>query len=177
LRGSGRLVPSWRPHMLRSLFPEFADRPAPVGPQIWEWTRHAPGDPLFGAEMNRRVKQALQIGMLEFAASRGIEAFSGILETRILGPAMEAGWRITPLGLPRDYGEGTALGVLIEWDQDFLDRAREQAGRHDPVLVEIPGGVMASTPNARRSIELAMRVPAHRASDAVERLTPLVLQS
>lgn len=176
-RGSGRLVPTWRPHMLQTLFPEFAERPVPVGPQIWEWTRHAPGDPSFSTALNLRVKQALQIAMLEFAASRGIEAFTGILEMRILAPALETGWLITPLGLPREYDEGTAVGVLIQWRDGFLEQARAKFGRNDPVLVEIPAGVAASAPSARRSIELAVQVPAHRAIDAVERLKPLVLAS
>lgn len=174
LRGSARLIPTWRPHMLQTLFPEYADEPAPMGPQIWEWTRHAPGDPTFPSRVNARVKQALQIGMLEFAASRGVDAFTGILETRMLGHAVELGWRIKPLGAPRDYGEGTAVGVIIRWSNAFLEQSRARAGRYDPVLVEMPGGVTAAAPDARRSIELAMRMPPDRAPDAVARLQNLM---
>lgn len=171
LRGSGRLVPTWRPHMLQNLFPEFADEPSPVGPQIWEWTRHAPGDPSFSEAVNAQARAALHIGMLEFAASRAIEAFTGILETRILPRALTSGWKVTPLGPPRDYGEGTAVGVVIRFDPEFLAIARQRYGRFDPVLVEMPAGVAAE---ARRPIELAMRVPAHALTEAVARLAPLV---
>jgi acyl-homoserine lactone synthase len=175
LRGSGRLIPSWRPHMLKNLFPEYVDGEVPTGPQIWEWTRHAPGDPAFPGAVNKRVKAALHIGMLEFAASRGIEAFTGILETRILAPALESGWRIKPLGLPRDYGEGEALGVIIRFDPDFLDIARARHGRYDPVLVEMPCGIPADAAQlARRSIELAMRLPPHALDEAVADLERLV---
>ncbi|KAF0181833.1 MAG: autoinducer(acylhomoserine lactone) synthesis protein [Alphaproteobacteria bacterium] len=175
LRGSGRLVPSWRPHMLKNLFPEFSDTPAPVGPEIWEWTRHAPGDPLYSGTINKQVKSALHIGMLEFAASRGIEAFTGILETRLLGPVIESGWKITPLGAPRDYGEGNAVGVVIRFAPDFIDIARARAGRSGPVLVEMPCGMPVDARHlARRSVELAMRLPLHALGEAVARLEPLV---
>src|SRR5690242_919851 len=34
--GSARLIPSWRPNMMRTLFPEYCNGNVPIGPGIWE---------------------------------------------------------------------------------------------------------------------------------------------
>ena len=71
VRGSCRLMPSWRPNMLKSLFPEYVDGDVPTGPGIWEWTRHDPGDPDWPREITHPTRIALHIAIHEFAASRG----------------------------------------------------------------------------------------------------------
>src|SRR5690349_9468841 len=78
VRGSCRLIPSWRPHMLRNLFADYVEGEAPNGPGVWEWTRHAPGDRSFAKEINHEVRFLINIAVYEFAASRGIETFIGI---------------------------------------------------------------------------------------------------
>ncbi len=158
--GSGRLVPSWRPHMLQNLFPEYCDWAVPVGPGIWEWTRHAGGGPGFTRKENLEIQYALSLGVLEFAASRDIEAYTGILETKMVPFAGELGWRCEPLGLARHYGEGAAIALYNPiWDGQ-LAHLRALAKRAAPVLIEVPAW---SSPQhgqlARQTIELAHRIP------------------
>jgi N-acyl-L-homoserine lactone synthetase len=155
LRGCDRIIPSWRPHMLTHLFPEYAQSPVPMGPSIWEWSRHAPGHPKWSDDINRRARFASSIGLLEFAASRGIEGYTGILEARALPMARRIGWKPEPLGLPVRYGEGESVACYCPVAPDMLPRLRAMAGRTDPVLLEISSAVQA-----RRPVELAHRLSA-----------------
>lgn len=158
--GSGRLIPSWRPHMLKNLFPEYCAGAVPVGPALWEWTRHAGGGRDFSRKENLEIQYALNLGVLEFAVSRGIEAYTGILEAHILPFAGELGWRSEPLGLPRHYGEGTAIALYNPIWPGQLAHLRRVAKRADPILIELPAWASANHGQlARRTIELAMTLP------------------
>jgi acyl-homoserine lactone synthase len=161
VRGCDRINPSWRPHMLTHLFPEFASQEIPTGPAIWEWSRHAPGHPEWPESFNRRVRILSSIALLEFAASRGVEAYTGILESKTLPMAMKLGWKPRPLGPPVDYGEGEGVACNCPVDLALLPRLRRSVGREDPVLVELP-----ATVQARRPVELALKLTAPMAPAA-----------
>jgi acyl-homoserine lactone synthase len=156
--GSARLMPTWRPHMLKTLFPEYVQGEVPVGPGIWEWTRHAPGDPSFPKEDNVAARATLHVGIMEFALSRGIDVLTGIVETRVLPKMLDMGWNCEPLGLPVDYGEGVAVAFRARIDAANIDRIRTRIGRSDAVLVEMPRGLAADGRLGRRAVELAMRL-------------------
>lgn len=172
LRGSDRLNPSWRPHMLTHLFPEFAQEAIPVGPTIWEWSRHAPGHPCWPEALNRRIRVLSSIAMLEFSAARGVEGFTGILETRALQMAARVGWKPRTLGAPVDYGEGEGVACYCPVDLSLLPRLRRMLGRDGPVLIEIPAHVYA-----RRSVELALRLTAPMAARAEQAIGQLLAAS
>jgi N-acyl-L-homoserine lactone synthetase len=155
LRGCDRLNPSWRPHMLTHLFPEYAQQEIPTGPGIWEWSRHAPGHPAWPEPLNRFARLLSSIALLEFAASRGVEGYTGILEARALPMAMRVGWRPRRLGAPVRYDEGEGVACLCPADLALLPRLRRMAGREDPVLIEIPARA-----RARKPVELALRLTA-----------------
>lgn len=166
--GSGRLIPSWRPHMLKNLFPEFCAGPVPVGPALWEWTRHAGGGEGFTRRENLEIQYALNLAVLEFAVSRGIEAYTGILETHILPFAGELGWRSEPLGMPLNYGEGTAVALYNPIWPGQLAHLRRVAKRVDPILLELPAWASPDHGQlARRTIELAMTLPTGKLPEAI----------
>lgn len=169
LRGSDRVNPSWRPHMLTHLFPEFAQEPIPTGPTVWEWSRHAPGHPDWPESLNRRIRLLSSIALLEFAASRGIEGYTGILESRQLPVARKVGWSPEPLGRPVDYGEGEGVACFCPVDLALLPRLRRIACRGDAVMLEIPANVQA-----RRPVELALRLPAQMAPQAEQSIGALL---
>lgn len=172
--GSARLVPTWRPHMLKDLFPEYVQGEVPIGAGIWEWTRHAPGDPAFTKEENIQARTALHIGIMEFAVSRGIDFLTGIVETRVLPKMLDMGWKCVPLGLPIEYGEGIAFAFKAQVEAANIDRVRARANRADPVLVEMPRGLLTEGGLGRRAVELAMRVPSANLPRAEEHLMQLV---
>lgn len=172
LRGSDRVNPSWRPHMLANLFPEFATQPIPKGPGVWEWSRHAPGHPRWSESLNRRIRILSSIALLEFALSRGVEGFTGILESRAIPMAVKVGWKPRPLGLPVNYGEGEGVACYCPADTSLLPRLRRIAQRDDAIVVELPAGL-----KARRPVELALRLSASHADAAAEVIAPMLTQS
>lgn len=153
--GSGRFIPSWRPNMLATLFPEYCKDAVPVAPDIWEWTRHATPGRAHGKDFNLRVQLVLNIAVLEFARLRGIGAFIGILETNLLPYTSELGWRSLPLGEPRHYGEGVAVAIKSAVKVGHLERLRAFAGVEGSVLIEAPGFDPARGRIARRWLEVA----------------------
>lgn len=172
--GSVRLMPTWRPHMLKTLFPEYVAGEVPTGPAIWEWTRHAPGDPLFSKAINREARLVLHIAIMEFALSRGIDSFTGIVETRVLSKMLDMGWRCDPLGAPVEYGEGVAFAFHARVDPVNINRLRALAGRADPILVEMPRGLTAEGGEGRRPVQLAMRLPPSKLRSAADTLRNLI---
>jgi acyl-homoserine lactone synthase len=175
VRGSARFTPTWRPNMLKNLFPEFVDGEPPCGPGIWEWTRQAPGDPDWPREFNQLIRTLLHISIHEFAVSRGIDRYTGIADTRIIPKMIDLGWRVDPIGLPRNYGEGTAYAFVSPVEAANIDRLRARIRRTDPILVEMPRGLSTSEGRlARRSVELAMQLPPGKLERAEEALRALV---
>ena len=134
LRGSVRLLPTLGPHMLADVFAAFVDGPAPRGATLMEWTRHAPGDPAWAPGTNAAVRFALHLGVLEYAARRGLAAFTGLLDTQLIRRARALGWDCAPLGPVRRYGEGEAMAVLNPVRAGHLERLRTKAGVAGPVL-------------------------------------------
>ncbi len=160
VRGSCRLIPSWRPHMLKNLFAHYVEGESPSGPAIWEWTRHAPGDPAFSRDINHQVRFLLNIAVYEFAASRGIESFIGIADCHIVPRMIDLGWKVDPIGLPVNYGEGVGYAFKMDVNPENGEKLRARLGRYNTVLCEMPGGLVAEGGRlARRTIELAMNLP------------------
>lgn len=137
--GSARLIPSWRPNMLKTLFPEYCRGEVPTGPGIWEWTRHTTPGRRHDKAFNIQVQLVLNLAVLEFAQSRAIEAFIGILEAGLLPYTAELGWTSQPLGRPQSYGEGVAVAIQSAVHPGHLASLRAAAGIHDAVLIEAPG--------------------------------------
>jgi acyl-homoserine lactone synthase len=135
VRGSLRLLPTTGPHMLADVFPDFVIGPPPRGPDIMEWTRHAPGLPDWPPAVNEAARIALHLGVLEYAAAHGVVAFTAIMETWLARRARLMGWSCEPLGPPRSYGEGEAVAVLNPVRPGHLEALRAKTGWRSPVLV------------------------------------------
>ncbi|MDE8652312.1 acyl-homoserine-lactone synthase [Novosphingobium album (ex Liu et al. 2023)] len=79
-RGSIRLLPSDRPHILGNLFPDLCDGPVPTGPNILELTRGCVSPSLPAAE-RRQVRNALTTAVVEYALQRGIDRYTCIADS------------------------------------------------------------------------------------------------
>ena len=47
---------------------------------------------------------------------------------------LEAGWRVRPLGLPQSYGQGMAIGILIDVTEEAIETTRQVRGVKGSVL-------------------------------------------
>lgn len=141
LRGSARLLPTLGPHMLADVFAGFVEGAPPRGATLMEWTRQAPGDPAWPPQVNTAARLALHVGVLEYAARRGVTGFTALLDTALLRAARHLGWDCLPLGPPQPYHEGEAMAVLNPVRDGHLERLREKVGVKEPVLA---GGAAAA---------------------------------
>lgn len=132
--GSTRLLPTTRPHILDSLYPELCDDDPPRGADIFEITRFCLDRHLCAAE-RRDVRDTLVLALVDHALANCVSSYTAIAELGWLQQVLAFGWRCRPLGLPTRV-EGKTLGALrIDITADtpaLLARAGIIAGpRHD----------------------------------------------
>ena len=113
--GSARLLPTTRPHILGSLYPQLCEVPVPAGPAKFEITRFCLDRSLRAAE-RRNVRNALVIALVDHALARGIASYTALAELGWLQQILAFGWRCRPLGPPQSI-MGKTLGAL----QIFID--------------------------------------------------------
>jgi acyl-homoserine lactone synthase len=109
-RGSIRLLPTTRPHILGTLFPELCDGPVPTGHNVYEITRGCLS-PRLRATERLRVRNQLTTAAVEFALCNGVDTFTCIADGGWYSQILSLGWHCEPLGLPRIF-EGTITGAL-----------------------------------------------------------------
>lgn len=139
--GSARLLPTTRPHILDSFYPQLCEAAPPSAADIFEVTRFCLDRSLTASE-RRGVRDTLVTALVEHALANDIHGYSAIAEMSWLQQILAFGWRCRPLGLPVTI-DGKMLGALaidIEADTprklaaagiaplpDLLDGARRAA--------------------------------------------------
>ena len=130
--GSARLLPTMRPHILGSLYPQLCEEAPPSAPDIYEVTRFCLDRSLCARE-RRKVRDTLVVALTEHALANGITGYSAIAEMGWLQQILAFGWHCRPLGLPVTI-DGKMLGALaIRIDAD-TPRLLAEAG-----IVPLPG--------------------------------------
>ena len=112
-RGSARLLPTLRPHILGSLFPELCAAPPPAGPTVREITRFCLSRRQSGRE-RRETRNQLVSGLAAYALETGIRTYTGVAEMSWLQQILAFGWKCRPLGVPRQYDCGLLGALAIE---------------------------------------------------------------
>ena len=108
--GSARLLPTIRPHILDSLFPNLCAGEPPRSSDCFEITRFC-----LGRNQNARerleTRNRLVSALAQYALKNGISVYTGVAELAWLQQILAFGWRCRPLGLPQVIG-GRTLGAL-----------------------------------------------------------------
>jgi acyl-homoserine lactone synthase len=122
--GSARLLPTVRPHILDSLFPDLCAGAPPRGTRILEITRFCLDRRLRAAE-RLEARNRLVSAIVRYALDHGIETYTGVAEMGWLQQILAFGWRCRPLGLPRRTGAGMLGALRIDIDEDTPRRLAE----------------------------------------------------
>jgi N-acyl-L-homoserine lactone synthetase len=131
--GSVRLLPSTGPHILGDVFPFLCDGKVPRGPRISEITRLVVS-PSIPRRERLHTRNMLGRAMIEFAAIQGIEHYTAVCEIGFLTQLLASGWRIDPLGLPREVS-GTLIGaVLIHVEPESISKTSDMWRHPGPAL-------------------------------------------
>ncbi|QPI72224.1 acyl-homoserine-lactone synthase [Sphingobium sp. Cam5-1] len=115
--GSARLLPTVRPHILDSLYPDLCEEAPPRAPDIFEITRFCL-DRRLRAPERRAVRDTLVTALVDHALDHGITAYSAIAEMGWFQQILAFGWRCRPLGLPRHVDGAMLAGLRIDIASD-----------------------------------------------------------
>lgn len=107
---SARLLLTTRPALLDSLFSALVAGDVPQGPDVLEITRFclSPG---IGARQRRVARDALLVGVADFALANGVTTYTGVAELSWFRQIQTFGWNCTALGEPVLHA-GQALTAL-----------------------------------------------------------------
>ena len=123
--GGHRLYPTTKPSMMSEIFPHLADvRGYPSDPLIWEWSRYFIVRDRRDGNLNLQLMAAVQ----EFCLAEGIAKISAIMETWWLPRFQEAGFVVTPLGLPALVENAWTMAALIDVSRETLRAINERTG-------------------------------------------------
>lgn len=127
-RASARLLPTSRPHILGSLFPQLSEDEVPQGRDIAEITRFCL-EPGLGAKGRRGARDELVHALVHHALCCGIRRYTGVAQAGWLKQILAFGWRCQTLGEPRRVGPVILGALVIDIDAD-TPALLEAAGIH-----------------------------------------------
>ena len=133
-RGSVRLLPSSRPHMLNSLFSHLCPGGVPVGDDCWEISRLVTSPPDAPGTAVLRVHRLLALALAEFAHANSIGRYTLVAETHRVPALLSVGWSVTPLGLPTLVDGEHLQALQIEMAPGTLQEMRRRFRIEAPVL-------------------------------------------
>ena len=107
---SARLLPTARPHILDSLYPQLCEGGPPRGDGIFEITRFLL-DRNLSARERRAVRDTLVVALVDHALANQVTSYTAIAEAGWLQQILAFGWRCRPLGLPVPIS-GKTLGAI-----------------------------------------------------------------
>jgi N-acyl-L-homoserine lactone synthetase len=116
-RASARLLPTDRPHLLGSLFPDLCAEAPPAGPAIHEITRFCLDRGLRARE-RRRARDALVHALVAHALDLDITAYSAVADMAWFEQIRLFGWRCEALGRPRRHDNEELVALRIEIDAE-----------------------------------------------------------
>ncbi|MDQ2803985.1 MAG: autoinducer synthase [Pseudomonadota bacterium] len=118
---SARLLPTDRPHILDSVFPELCEHPIPQDAFSFEITRFCM-DRSLRAAARRAARDQLITGMVNQALYGGWQRFTAVTDMAFLQQILSFGWDCRPLGLPVKTHSGVigALEIRISGDTPAL---------------------------------------------------------
>ncbi len=108
--GSARLLPTRRPHILDTLYPELCEDTPPRGEAIFEITRFCL-DRRLRALDRRAVRDTLVAAIVDHALEHRIARYTAIAELNWFQQILAFGWDCMPLGLPCIV-DGKALAAV-----------------------------------------------------------------
>jgi acyl-homoserine lactone synthase len=123
--GGHRLYPTTKPSMMSEVFPHLAAvRGCPADPLVWEWSRYFVVRDRRDGPLNLRLMAAVQ----EFCLNQGIAQVSAIMETWWLPRFHEAGFIVTPLGLPALVENAWTMAAIIDIRRETVDALHDRIG-------------------------------------------------
>ena len=133
-RGSVRLLPSSRPHMLDTLFSHLCPGGVPSGEDCWEISRLVTSPPDAPGTAVLRVHRLLALALVEFALDNRIGRYTLVAEAQRVPVLLSIGWPVIPLGLPTMVDGEQLQALQIDLRPGTLEDMRRRLRIDEPVL-------------------------------------------
>jgi acyl-homoserine lactone synthase len=133
-RGSVRLLPSSRPHMLDTLFSHLCPGGVPAGDDCWEISRLVTNPVDATGSSVLKVHRLLALALVEFALDNGIARYTLVAEAHRVPALLSVGWAVRPLGLPTLVDGEQLQALQIELEHSTLRDMRRRLRIERPVL-------------------------------------------
>ena len=133
-RGSVRLLPSSRPHMLDTLFAHLCQDGVPTGDDCWEISRLVTNPADASGNTVLRVHRLLALALVEFALANGISRYTLVAEAHRVPALLSVGWTVIPLGLPTLVDGEQLQALQIDLRSDTLEDMRRRLHIEQSVL-------------------------------------------
>jgi len=139
-RGVARLLPTTRPYMIKSLWPELLQQEPHETEAIWEATRFG-CDRSLDSATRRRVVAELICGCLEFGLANGIHRYLSVMPVAVFNQILAAAGCKVEIQTPRfRMGRHDIAAAYMDVSPAILGEVRARAGIRQPVL-NSPTGV------------------------------------
>jgi acyl-homoserine lactone synthase len=133
-RGSVRLLPSSRPHMLDTLFSHLCPGGVPAGDDCWEISRLVTNPVDASGNSVLKVHRLLALALVEFALDNGIARYTLVAEAHRVPALLSVGWSVRPLGLPTLVDGEQLQALQIDLQPSTLRDMRRRLRIEQPVL-------------------------------------------
>jgi acyl-homoserine lactone synthase len=133
-RGSVRLLPSSRPHMLNTLFSHLCPGGVPGGDDCWEISRLVTNPADAAGTTMLRIHRLLALALVEFAHANCIGRYTLVAEAHRVPVLLSVGWPVMPLGLPTWVEDEQLQALQIDLRDGTLEDMRRRLRIGDPVL-------------------------------------------
>jgi N-acyl-L-homoserine lactone synthetase len=132
--GTTRLIPTTRPYMVESLWPDLVDTELPHCDSIWEASRFG-CDRDLDAASRRRVIAELILGCQEFGIANGISQYLGVMPPPIFKYVIAAnGCPVTQLGPTPQLHRHAVAAAYIDVSPATLEAVRRHTGIRNAVI-------------------------------------------
>jgi acyl-homoserine lactone synthase len=135
LIGSHRFLPTLKPHVVGSVFHDLCNKKGvQVGPRIYEIGRSCIDTQYISGAALETAKAHLAVGVMEFALMAGVEHLTSIGSLHYLQRLLARGWRVMPLGYPREIDGVNTAAYIWPVDEESVASTQAYFGVHDSVV-------------------------------------------
>lgn len=132
--GTMRLIPTTRPYMIESLWPDLVDTELPHSDSVWEASRFC-CDRDLDAASRRQVVAQLILGCQEFGIANGISKYLGVMPIQIFKYVIAANQcPVTRAGPMLRQGGHKIAAAYIDVSSSILEAVRLHTGIRNVVL-------------------------------------------
>ncbi len=136
LVGYQRLLPTTKPYLLSSIYPQLCEVDMPASPRTWEWTRYAVKRQFRArGRILSPIANKLLSAIVEWGLKKQVNSVVIEMQPLWMLRLVQLHFRIVPLGICHKMDGEEVLAVQAHFDKRTLNRLCEVRGDNSRVVV------------------------------------------